>query len=68
MRVRGEEGLDVIPQWRYWQHLPGLVKDGVAFSWTHGRVFAYNAPRELREWWQGRNTQELRTPMTAACE
>ena len=22
VRVRGEEGLDVIPQWRLWQQLP----------------------------------------------
>ena len=68
VRVRGEEGLDVIPQWQYWQQLPGLVKDGVVFSWTNGRVFAYNAPRELREWYNGRNTQELRAPIAAANE
>ena len=47
---------------------PGVGKDGAVFSWTHGRVFAYNAPRELREWWHGRNTQELRSPMVAAQE
>ena len=64
----GEEGLDVIPQWQYWQQLPGLVKDGVVFSWTNGRVFAYNAPRELREWYNGRKTQELRAPIAAANE
>ena len=67
-RVRGEEGMDVIPHWQYWQMLPGLVKDGMSFSWTHGRVFAYNAPRELREWWSGRNTQEMRAPIAAASE
>jgi len=68
VRVRGEEGLDVIPQWQYWQQLPGLVKDGLSFSWTHGRVIAYNAPRELREWWRGRNTKELTTPIAAATD
>ena len=68
MRVRGEEGLNVIPQWAYWQQLPGLVYDGIGFSWSHGRVFAYNAPRELREWWSGRNTQELKQPIAAAVE
>lgn len=44
-KVRGEEGMDMIPQWHLWQQLPGLVKDGCIFSWKHGRVAAYNAPR-----------------------
>ena len=68
VRVRGEEGLDVVPNWREWQMLPGLVHDGCVYSWTHGRTFAHNAPRELREWWSGRNTQELRAPIAAAAE
>lgn len=68
VRVRGEEGLDVIPNWKHWQMLPALVYDGLVFSWMHGRTFAYNAPRELQEWWGGRNTKELRAPIAAAVE
>ena len=68
MRNEGKHGVEAIPHVRYWEQLPGYVQDGVAFSWTHGRVFAYNAPRELREWWNGRNSQELRAPIAAASE
>ena len=105
-KYRGEEGMNIIPQWQYWQQLPGerartrhplglsprlvlwrptltachlslvlaavlcagLVKDGLIFSWTHGRVAAYNAPREIREWYRGRGSQELRAPIAAAAE
>jgi hypothetical protein len=67
-KVRGEEGLNIIPQWWLWQQMPGLVRDGVVFSWKHGRVSAYNAPRRMREWWQGRGSQELREPIAAAAE
>lgn len=68
IRYRGEEGLDVIPQWHYWQQLPGLVKDGAVFSWTHGRSFAHHARGDIRAWWAGRNSQEMRAPVMAAAE
>ena len=60
----------MIPQWSYWAQMPGLVSDGCKFSWKHGWRFVKNAPRELREWYEGRNNKELKEPIayTAAAE
>ena len=38
-KVRELDGLDLIPQWSYWQMLPGLVHGGVVF--THANVRWY---------------------------
>jgi len=62
-KYRGEEGLSIIPQWSSWSKLPGLVMDGCAFSWKHGSHAVRSAPRDLREWYNGRNTKELREPI-----
>lgn len=62
-QYRGEEGLSIIPQWSSWSKLPGLVMDGCAFSWKHGSHAVRSAPRDLREWYNGRNTKELREPI-----
>ena len=69
-QYRGEEGLNIIPQWAYWKTLPGLVKDGCIYSYRHGGRALKNAPRDIKECWNGRNTKELREPIayTAATE
>jgi len=69
-KYRGEEGLNIIPQWAYWKTLPGLVKDGCIYSYRHGGRTLKNAPRDIKECWNGRNTKELREPIayTAATE
>ena len=36
----GAHGVEAIPHIRYWEQVPGLVKDGMAFSWTHGKIAA----------------------------
>ena len=36
----GTHGVEAIPHVRYWEQVPGLVKDGMAFSWTHGKIAA----------------------------
>jgi len=41
VKVGKKQGKDAIPQLRYWRQLPGLVKDGCAFSWTMGRKGYY---------------------------
>jgi hypothetical protein len=51
-RFQDAEGLDVIPQWRYWQQLPGLVKDGCIFSRAKAAIFyrlALNAIRQCSD-------------------
>ena len=64
----GEEGLDVIPQWQYWQQLPGLLRDGNRFFWVEGRILAKQGRRRFREWYDNRGSQELREPIAASKE
>ena len=66
MRYRGEEGMDAIPQWAYWQQLPGLVKDGNHFFWVEGRIMLRQGRKGFRNWYDNRGTQELRAPIAAA--
>jgi hypothetical protein len=33
----GKHGVEAIPHVRYWEQLPVLVRDGLAFSYTRGR-------------------------------
>lgn len=33
-----KQGMEMIPQLEFWQQLPGLVKDGVAFSWANTKA------------------------------
>ena len=54
------QGLDLIPQWRYWQQLPGLVKDGLLFSKEKAAHFARISRATLQEWRDGRGTREMR--------
>jgi len=68
VRVRGEEGLGVIPQWQYWQQLPGLVYDGTVFFVAKSKVAWHGGRRGAREWWQNRGSKELREPIAAAAE
>ena len=67
-QVGGREGLDVIPQWRYWQQLPGLVYDGCIFFSETSRVAAHGGRRRMREWFDSRGSRELREPIAAASE
>jgi len=62
-KVRGEEGLKIIPQWAYWKQLPGHVYEGCIFSYKHGSRALKNAPRDIQDWYKGRNTKELREPI-----
>ena len=32
--------MEAIPHITYWEQLPGLVRDGVQFSYVHGKAFA----------------------------
>ena len=41
VKVRGRQGLDMIPQLEYWKELPGLVKDGCVFSWQQAQKAYY---------------------------
>jgi hypothetical protein len=63
VQVRGEEGLKIIPQWAYWKQLPGHVYEGCIFSYKHGSRALKNAPRDIQDWYRGRNTKELREPI-----
>jgi hypothetical protein len=67
-RRQGQEGLDAIPQWAYWQQLPGLLKDGNHFFWVEGRVAMRQGRRGFRDWWENRNTKELKAPLAASPE
>lgn len=58
-RVKGEEGLNAIPQWAYWQTLPGLVKDGSVFFYKESRLFSRNGRQYVREWYQGIGSKEV---------
>jgi len=33
----GKQGVEAIPHVKYWEEVPGLVRDGVAFSYSHGK-------------------------------
>ena len=39
-RTEGKHGVEAIAHIRYWEELPGLVRDGLQFSYTHGRAAA----------------------------
>jgi len=39
-RNEGKHGVEAIPHVRYWEQVPGLVRDGVQFSYVHGRAAA----------------------------
>jgi len=33
------KGFDAIPNKAFWEELPGLVRDGVQFSYTHAKTY-----------------------------
>ena len=37
MYYNSQSGMDAIPNRAMWQEVPGLVKDGVHFSYTHSK-------------------------------
>lgn len=39
-KVRDKHGAEIFPQYEFWRSFPGLVKDGILFSWnqTFGRI------------------------------
>ena len=39
-RNEGKHGVEAIPHIRYWEQVPGLVREGVVFSMVHGRAAA----------------------------
>jgi hypothetical protein len=39
-RNDGKHGIEAIPHIRYWEEVPGLVREGVQFSYVHGRAAA----------------------------
>ena len=57
-RFREAEGLDIIPQWRYWQQVPGLVKDGCVVSKSKFIGFLRISRAKFREW--ADSSRELR--------
>jgi len=59
-KVHDAEGLEVLPQWRYWVQLPGLVADGVAFSWRTSLWAARVARTKFRECRDASGTREMR--------
>ena len=40
IKKRNMQGAEAVPFIGFWRALPGLVKDGAMFSYTHGREFA----------------------------
>jgi len=67
-RYREMHGMDLIPQWQYWQQLPGLVKDGCSFSYKQSIWCAHTTKRKWRECQEARGVEELRAPIAAAAE
>jgi len=55
-----KDGLELIPQWYYWQQLPGLVSDGCAFSYRQTSAFVRTCRVAINEWRDGRGTKEMR--------
>ena len=39
-RNEGKHGIEAIPHIRYWEELPGLVREGAQFSYTQVRPVA----------------------------
>ena len=37
-RNEGKHGVEAIPHIRYWEEVPGLVRDGLQFSYVHGKA------------------------------
>lgn len=38
-KVKELRGREAVPQLEYWEQVPGLVKDGCAFSWGQTKAF-----------------------------
>ena len=60
-KVRELDGLDLIPQWSYWQMLPGLVYDGVVFTHANVRWYMHHGQKGVSEYRAHRNN-EARPP------
>lgn len=39
-RNEGKHGVEAIPHIRYWEEVPGLVRDGLQFSYVHGKAYS----------------------------
>ena len=48
-RNEGKHGVEAIPHIRYWEEVPGLVRDGMQFSAVHGRAAAEVAAAKGQE-------------------
>ena len=66
-KVRELDGLDLIPQWSYWQMLPGLVYDGVVFTHANVRWYMHHGQKGVSEYRAHRNNEaRVRPPRRAA--
>ena len=59
------EGLECIPQWQYWQQLPGLVYDGSVFFLQEAKFFSRKGHQYLRDWYEGIGSKELKEPIAS---
>ena len=65
-KVRELDGLDLIPQWSYWQMLPGLVYDGVVFTHANVRWYMHHGQKGVSEYRAHRNNEaRVRAPRAA---
>jgi 1,2-dihydroxy-3-keto-5-methylthiopentene dioxygenase len=46
--VRGSQGVEMIPQYRFWTGLPGVIKDGVVFTLDKCRTTAHGPTTEVQ--------------------
>jgi len=73
VKYRGaERSVEAIPQVEYWRQLPGLVKDGLKFSWAHTKKGTAAAQTMLREKMgsadASKQNPELKQGLTEAAE
>ena len=65
LQVNELEGLDLLPQWHYWQQLPGYVRDGVVFFLQTARWACHVASATLRDLKEGHGSREMRSALAA---
>lgn len=69
VKYRGaEKSVEAIPQVEYWRQLPGLVKDGLKFSWAHTKKGTAAAQAMLKEKMGSAQNPELKEGLTEAEE